>query len=107
MINSSRFSSMNTLTLKDLPDELASSGNSLLSMVMQLSMSIGVTIAGLLLGMYGQQHISADAPAVQQIFLYTYLSMAVIIALPALIFSRVPNDVGSNTVIRRRKRSES
>ena len=52
MINSSRFSSMNTLTLKDLPDELASSGNSLLSMVMQLSMSIGVTIAGLLLGMY-------------------------------------------------------
>ncbi|EOW1329867.1 MFS transporter [Klebsiella aerogenes] len=107
MINSSRFSSMNTLTLKDLPDELASSGNSLLSMVMQLSMSIGVTIAGLLLGMYGQQHISADAPAVHQVFLYTYLSMAVIIALPALIFSRVPNDVGSNTVIRRRKRSES
>jgi DHA2 family multidrug resistance protein-like MFS transporter len=48
-----RFSSMNTLTLKDLPDDLASSGNSLLSMVMQLSMSIGVTIAGLLLGMYG------------------------------------------------------
>jgi DHA2 family multidrug resistance protein-like MFS transporter len=40
-----------------------SSGNSLLSMVMQLSMSIGVTIAGLLLGMYGQQHISVDAPA--------------------------------------------
>ena len=33
-----RFSSMNTLTLKDLPDEQASSGNSLLSMVMQLSM---------------------------------------------------------------------
>jgi DHA2 family multidrug resistance protein-like MFS transporter len=46
MINASRFSSMNTLTLKDLPDDLASSGNSLLSMVMQLSMSIGVTIAG-------------------------------------------------------------
>ena len=76
-------------------------------MLKQLSMRIGVTIAGLLLGMYGQQHISADATAVHQVFLYTYLSMAVIIALPALIFSRVPNDVGSNTVIRRRKRSES
>ena len=47
MVNSTRFSSMNTLTLKDLPDNLASSGNSLLSMIMQLSMSIGVTIAGL------------------------------------------------------------
>ena len=43
---------MNTLTLKDLPDNLASSGNSLLSMIMQLSMSIGVTIAGLLLGLF-------------------------------------------------------
>lgn len=88
MINASRFSSMNTLTLKDLPDDLASSGNSLLSMVMQLSMSIGVTIAGLLLGLYGQQHMSLDAASTHQVFLYTYLSMAAIIALPALIFSR-------------------
>ncbi len=87
MINASRFSSMNTLTLKDLPDDLASSGNSLLSMVMQLSMSIGVTIAGLLLGLYGQQHMSLDAASTHQVFLYTYLSMAAIIALPALIFS--------------------
>jgi DHA2 family multidrug resistance protein-like MFS transporter len=95
MINSSRFSSMNTLTLKDLPDDLASSGNSLLSMVMQLSMSIGVTIAGMLLGLFGQQHISADAAATHQVFLYTYLSMAVIIALPACIFSRVPDDTAA------------
>ncbi len=87
MINASRFSSMNTLTLKDLRDDLASSGNSLLSMVMQLSMSIGVTIAGLLLGLYGQQHMSLDAASTHQVFLYTYLSMAAIIALPALIFS--------------------
>ena len=107
MINASRFSSMNTLTLKDLPDDLASSGNSLLSMVMQLSMSIGVTVAGMLLGLYGQQHISADAATTHQVFLYTYLSMAVVIALPALIFARVPDDTTVNTVIRRRKRSES
>ncbi|PQY19824.1 MFS transporter, partial [Cronobacter sakazakii] len=33
MVNSVRFSTMNTLTLRDLPDEMASSGNSLLSMV--------------------------------------------------------------------------
>lgn len=106
MINSSRFSSMNTLTLKDLPDPLASSGNSMLSMVMQLAMSIGVTIAGMLLGMFGQQHLSTDAVTAHQVFLYTYLSMAVIIALPALIFSRVPDDIEGNTVIARRKRSE-
>ncbi|MEE9684291.1 MFS transporter [Lelliottia amnigena] len=106
MINSTRFSSMNTLTLKDLPDELASSGNSLLSMIMQLSMSVGVTVAGLVLGMYGQQHLSADTAGAHHVFLYTYLSMAVIIALPALIFARVPNDTSKNVVIGRRKRSE-
>ncbi|MCS2150003.1 MFS transporter [Scandinavium manionii] len=106
MINSSRFSSMNTMTLKDLPDDLASSGNSMLSMVMQLSMSIGVTVAGLLLGMYGQNHISIDSAGSHQVFLYTYLSMAVIIALPALIFARVPDDISKNVIIARRKRSK-
>ncbi|UYW74396.1 MFS transporter [Pseudocitrobacter faecalis] len=106
MVNSSRFSSMNTLTLKDLPDEHASSGNSLLSMIMQLSMSIGVTVAGLLLGMFGQQHVAADSVATHHVFMYTYLCMALIIALPALIFARVPDDVTKNVVIARRKRSE-
>ncbi|WP_436856462.1 MFS transporter [Citrobacter tructae] len=104
MINSTRFSSMNTLTLKDLPDDLASSGNSLLSMIMQLSMSIGVTVAGLLLGMFGQQHIAVDSGATHSVFMYTWLCMAVIIALPAVIFARVPEDTHKNVVIARRKR---
>ncbi len=105
MVNSVRFSSMNTLTLKDLPDDMASSGNSLLSMVMQLSMSIGVTVAGMLLGMYGHNQIAPDSPVVHSVFLYTYLSMAVIIALPALVFTRVPKDTTKNVIISRRKRS--
>ena len=104
MVNSTRFSSMNTLTLKDLPDELASSGNSLLSMIMQLSMSIGVTVAGLLLGMFGQQHIMVDSGTSHIVFMYTWLCMAFIIALPAVIFARVPNDTHKNVVIARRKR---
>lgn len=107
MVNSVRFSSMNTLTLKDLPDDLASSGNSLLSMVMQLSMSIGVTVAGLLLGMYGHHQLAADSTLVHHVFLYTYLSMAVIIALPALVFARVPKDTTKNVIIARRKRNPS
>ncbi|EPJ3205912.1 MFS transporter [Salmonella enterica subsp. enterica serovar Derby] len=105
MVNSTRFSSMNTLTLKDLPDDLASSGNSLLSMIMQLSMSIGVTIAGLLLGMFGQQHIAIDSASTHTVFMYTWLCIAFLIALPAIIFARVPNDTQTNAVISRRKRS--
>ncbi|WNP36014.1 MFS transporter [Enterobacter kobei] len=104
MINSMRFSSMNTLTLKDLPDDLASSGNSLLSMVMQLSMSIGVSVAGLLLGLFGQHHLAADSGMAHQVFIYTWLCMAAIIALPALVFARVPNDASKNVVLARRKR---
>ena len=107
MVNSTRFSSMNTLTLKDLPDDLASGGNSLLSMIMQLSMSIGVTVAGLLLGMYGHQHVAVDSGTSHSVFMYTYFSMAVIIALPALIFVRVPDDTSKNAVIARRKRRHS
>ena len=80
-------------------------GNSLLSMIMQLSMSIGVTIAGLLLGLFGSQHVSVDSGTTQTVFMYTWLSMAFIIALPAFIFARVPNDTHQNVAISRRKRS--
>lgn len=91
--NSVRFSTMNTLTLKDLPDSIASGGNSLLSMTMQLSMSLGVSLAGILLGIFAQQGtLDIASPATAEVFRYTYLSMAVILALPALLFLRVPPD---------------
>jgi hypothetical protein len=40
--NSMQFSAMNSVTLKDMEGESASSGNSLLSMVQMLAMSMGV-----------------------------------------------------------------
>ncbi|MDE8756859.1 MFS transporter [Pectobacterium polaris] len=91
-VNAVRFSTMNTLTLKDLPDTLASGGNSLLSMTMQLSTSLGVSIAGILLGMFSQPHMAAGSGETHMVFIYTYLSMIVIIALPVLIFNHVPTD---------------
>ncbi|MSG11373.1 multidrug transporter subunit MdtD, partial [Escherichia coli] len=68
------------------------------------SMSIGVTVAGLLLGMFGQQQITVDSGTSHTVFMYTWLCMAFIIALPAVIFARVPNDTHKNVVIVRRKR---
>ncbi|GME30067.1 MULTISPECIES: multidrug transporter subunit MdtD [unclassified Pantoea] len=103
MVNAIRFSSMNTLTQKELPDELASSGNSLLSMIMQLSMSIGVTVAGLLLGAFAQES-AANSAAEHQMFIYTYLCMSLIIILPALVFWRVPPQVSTNVDLRRRRK---
>ncbi len=106
MVNAIRFSAMNTLTLKELPDELASSGNSLMSMVMQLSMSIGVTVAGLLLGSFAH-HDAAASDQTQQTFIWTYICMALIIALPALVFWRVPADLSKSATLERRRNRPS
>ncbi|UFH51044.1 hypothetical protein LN139_08315 [Pseudomonas sp. KNUC1026] len=84
MVNGVRFSTMNNLTLKDLPDALASSGNSLMSMTQQLTMSIGVTVAGLLLA------AAAAGAGLQAGFATVWLGVAIITALPALVFWQVP-----------------
>ncbi len=72
-------------------------------MIMQLSMSIGVTVAGLLLGAFGHGAVS-DSAATHQTFMYTYLCMALVIALPALVFWRVPADVSKNVDLRGRRK---
>ena len=51
-VNSLQFTAMNTITLFDLEGPNASSGNSLLSMIMMLSMSLGVAVAGGLLAAF-------------------------------------------------------
>lgn len=100
MVNGVRFSTMNNLTLKELSDELASSGNSLMSMTQQLTTSIGVTVAGLLLGAFASQ-AGADTPEMHEAFFKTWLCVGVIIALPALIFAKVPPDVSKNSALAR------
>jgi DHA2 family multidrug resistance protein-like MFS transporter len=89
MVNSLRFSAMNTLTLKDLPPAHASSGNSLLSMIMQLSMSLGVSVAGILLALFAQQQVIPGSNAMHHTFLLSYLFMTVIMALPTWVFAYV------------------
>lgn len=51
--NSIQFTCMNTLTLIDLPNADASSGNSLLSTIMQLSIAVSIAAASLLLDSFG------------------------------------------------------
>lgn len=99
MVNALRFSALNTLTLKDLPDRLASSGNSLLSMVMQLSMSLGVSTAGILIGSFAQHSLATDGSALHSTFIYTYGCMALIIALPVLALLHVPADSAPNRLL--------
>jgi MFS family permease len=86
MVNSLQFTAMNTVTLRDLDGDLASGGNSLLSMVMMLSMSLGVaTASGLLAaftGLFGSERGAATLPA----FHATFVCVGLITAVSSWIF---------------------
>lgn len=86
MVNSLQFTAMNTVTLRDLEGELASGGNSLLSMVMMLSMSLGVAMASGLLaaftGMFGSERGVATLPA----FHATFICVGLVTSISAWIF---------------------
>ena len=61
-VNSLQFTVMNTVTLRDLDRELASPGNSLLSMVMMMATGFGAAAAGSLLAAFNT-HLSSQASA--------------------------------------------
>lgn len=89
--NSMQFTAMNTLTLGDLDDARASGGNSLLSVVMQLSMSLGVAAAGALLAAFATPiviPIASDVGPSDVLYTFhaTYLCMGALSALAAGIF---------------------
>ena len=89
-VNSIQFTGMNTITLKDLVRASASSGNSMLSMVQMLSMSLAVTSAGALLQTFrnhmGREHDFANAlPA----FHATFICVGLITSASAWIFMQL------------------
>lgn len=100
-----------TIVNTALPSMAQSLGESPLHMHMVivsyvLTVAVMLPASGwLLLGLFGSQHVSVDSGTTQTVFMYTWLSMAFIIALPAFIFARVPNDTHQNVAISRRKRS--
>ena len=69
---------MNTLTLLDLPDHFASSGNSLLSVVMQVSIGMGVACAAAILWEFSGQAVTPGSPELLQAFHKTYYCLGAI-----------------------------
>src|SRR5690606_28134370 len=80
------FTAMNTLTLRDLDGERASAGNSLLSMVMMLSVSLGVAIAGGLLAAFGGD---TRGEPVLAAFRWTFVCIGMVTAASAAIFAQI------------------
>lgn len=89
IINSMQFTAMNTVTLVDLSDEQASSGNSLLSVIMQLSMSMGVAIAAAILGEFTGASSLLQARDVIAAFAKTYLCLGFLAAISTVIFIHI------------------
>ena len=89
-VNSLQFTAMNTVTLIDLDDANASSGNSLLSVVAQLSLSLGVACAGALLGGFSTE----AGTNVLQAFQLTFLTIGIMAMLAAAIFVQLSNKDG-------------
>ncbi|HII0036579.1 TPA: multidrug transporter subunit MdtD [Klebsiella variicola] len=100
MAMSTQFTSMNTITLADLTDDNASSGNSLLAVTQQLSISLGVAISAAVLRFYEGFD---NASTVQQ-FHYTFITMGVITIVSALMFMLLRAKDGRNLISERHKR---
>lgn len=89
MLNSLQFVAMNTLTLKDLPQQDASSGNSFLSMIMMVSMSIGVALAGTLVNAFSAYFGAGQITAA---FHAALICLGCINLIAAAVFWRIPED---------------
>ncbi|MDM0114894.1 multidrug transporter subunit MdtD [Variovorax sp. J22R133] len=88
-VNSLQFTAMNTVTLRDLDAGMASSGNSLFSMVQMLAMSLGVAAASSVLSGYTGVFGPA-APDTLRAFQATFATMGFVTVASALIFWHLP-----------------
>lgn len=104
VVNSTQFSIMNTSTLMDLAAEEASTGNSMLSVVMQLSQSMGVSVGAFVLGVFVARlggGASAGAETVRA-FGYTFIAMGCTSICSCLVFGFMPRGLGREAGVNRR-----
>jgi hypothetical protein len=94
MAMSTQFTAMNTITLADLTDENASSGNSVLAVTQQLSISLGVAVSAAVLRFYE----GFDSANTVEQFHYTFMTMGAITLVSALTFMLLKPKDGRNLI---------
>lgn len=94
---STQFTSMNTLTLGNLDDDQASSGNSILAVTQQLSVSFGVAISAAVLRFYEGKEYGNMIDN----FHYTFLTMGFITLLSSVIFMQLKSKDGNDLIKRK------
>lgn len=101
MAMSTQFTAMNTITLADLTDDNASSGNSMLAVTQQLAIGFGVAVSAAVLRMYQ----GFGGSTVEQ-FHHTFLTMGVVTILSAAVFMLLKPGDGRHLITNREKRQK-
>lgn len=93
-INSVQMAAMNTITMADLTENNASTGNSLLAVMQQLSMSFGVSVAGLILSFFKENpYITNNELSLA--FKYSFLVLGILTAISVIVFLKLKNTDGN------------
>lgn len=97
IVNSTQFAIMNTSTLMNLSAAEASTGNGILSAIIQLSQSMGVSMGAFglafFMGYLGLQN-EPPSPAALQAFGYTFIAMGCVTICSSFIFGMMPKALG-------------
>ncbi len=93
-LNSIQFTAMNTMTLLDLPQNQASSGNAMLSVVMQIAVSMGVAMSAALLAGFSTRYSSLGNEGIVLAFSKTYICVGLVSIMSAFIFLQAPKNAG-------------
>lgn len=93
-VNSLQFTAMNTVTLKDLESDTASSGNTMLSMTQMIASSLGISVASAVLQAFNDMLAGSETTGVYAIgaFRLSFITIGAMTCLAALIFWQLNRD---------------
>ena len=82
------FTSVNTLTVSELDEHNASAGSTMLSVVQQVGIGLGIAISAVILNGY-RYFIGDTGEELQQAFSYTFLTSAIFGILLTLVLTKL------------------
>ena len=103
MAMSTQFTAMNTITLADLTEHNASSGNSVLAVTQQLSISFGIAVSASVLRYFESQ----DWGSIVDNFHATFVTVGVMTILSAFVFLFLSRTDGRNMIKKKTRPSDS
>ncbi|WP_040976895.1 DHA2 family efflux MFS transporter permease subunit [Necropsobacter massiliensis] len=89
------FTAINTLTISDLPDHYASAGSTMLSVIQQVGIGVGIAVSSVILGLY-RNAFGDNGEQLQQAFSYTFLTSTVFGLVLIIVLSRLKSHDGEH-----------